>query len=131
MLDQIREVHQNSRGTYGSPRITKALNKKGFICGKNRVARLMQENGIAAKTKRKYKATTNSKHNYPIAARGLDIEGVTHIFNLDLPEDVKEYLHRVGRAARGGEPGTAVSIVTKRETIVIKKLEKILNQVVK
>ena len=65
-----------------------------------------------------------------IAARGLDIEGVTHIFNLDLPEDVKEYLHRVGRAARSGEPGTAVSIVTEREKIVIKKLEKKFNIVI-
>lgn len=67
LLKKIRKVHKVSRGTYGSPRITKALKKEGIACGRNRVARLMRENGIAAKTKRKYKATTNSKHNYPVA----------------------------------------------------------------
>lgn len=67
LLKEIRKVYKASRGTYGSPRITKALEKKSITCGRNRVARLMRENGIAAKTKKKYKATTNSKHNYPVA----------------------------------------------------------------
>ena len=53
-----------------------------------------------------------------VAARGLDVKGVTHIFNLDLPEDSKEYLHRVGRTGRAGESGTAISIVTDKETIL-------------
>jgi len=59
-----------------------------------------------------------------LAARGLDIEGVTHIFNLDIPEDAKGYLHRVGRAGRMGRVGTAVSIVTERELQFVKLYEK-------
>jgi len=59
-----------------------------------------------------------------LAARGLDIEGLTHIFNLDLPEDPKEYLHRVGRTGRMDKAGTAISIVTKNELKLVSKYER-------
>lgn len=58
-----------------------------------------------------------------IAARGLDIEGVTHIFNLNLPEQPDEYLHRVGRTGRNGKKGVAVSIVSEKELQFLKKFE--------
>jgi superfamily II DNA/RNA helicase len=59
-----------------------------------------------------------------IAARGLDIKGVTHIINLDLPIDSKGYLHRAGRTGRMGEPGMTISIVTEREVPFIKRCER-------
>jgi superfamily II DNA/RNA helicase len=59
-----------------------------------------------------------------IAARGLQIEGITHIFNLDIPEDPKDYLHRVGRTGRNGNKGVAVSIITSRELPLIRLYEK-------
>lgn len=83
LVKEIRKVHKISRGTYGSPRITRALKKKGIVCGKNRTARLMHDNGITGKTKRKYKATTNSKHNYPVAENLINQN-----FNIDRPNQI-------------------------------------------
>jgi len=53
--------------TYGSPRITEDLKSQGIPCGKNRIAKLMRKNGIMAKTKKKYKITTFSRHTRPVA----------------------------------------------------------------
>jgi ATP-dependent RNA helicase DeaD len=62
-----------------------------------------------------------------IAARGLDIPAVTHIFNLDVPTMSKAYLHRVGRTARAGAKGTAVSLVTETEARLIRRYEQDLS----
>jgi len=58
-----------------------------------------------------------------VAARGLDIKGVTHVFNLDVPTLSKAYLHRVGRTGRAGEKGIAVSLVTEIEARLIHRYE--------
>ena len=60
LVSHIRKVHHESRLTYGSPRITAELKVNGISCSHNRVERLMHLNGIAAKSKRKYKRTTRS-----------------------------------------------------------------------
>ncbi len=67
LVTKIREIWKWSRGTYGSPRITAELQAQGFGCGENRIARLMRENGIKARTRKKFKITTKSDHSLPIA----------------------------------------------------------------
>ena len=68
----IEAIHQESRKTYGSPRVHAELKSRGETCCLNTVARYMRENDIAAKTKRKFKQTTDSKHKLPIAENLLN-----------------------------------------------------------
>ena len=68
LVGQIRQVHRESNGTYGSPRITDALRNSGLSYNHKRVERLMRINGIRSKRKRKFKVTTHSKHTRPVAS---------------------------------------------------------------
>ena len=56
-----------------------------------------------------------------VGARGLDIKGVSHVFNLDVPAQSKSYLHRVGRTARAGASGQAITLVTPGEQRLIRR----------
>jgi transposase InsO family protein len=71
LLATIRVLHQDSRQTYGSPRIWWALVRQGQRVGEHRVARLMRQDGIRAKTVKKWRATTYSSHGLPVAANTL------------------------------------------------------------
>jgi len=63
-----------------------------------------------------------------VAARGLDVNDLTHIINYDLPDDNEVYIHRTGRTARAGKSGVAISIIHSRETRKMKDIEKLLNK---
>jgi putative transposase len=67
MLALIRAIHAELKGAYGSPRMVRELRSRGIPAGKERVERLMRENGIHARHKRRYKVTTDSKHSLPVA----------------------------------------------------------------
>jgi transposase InsO family protein len=71
MLALIQAIHQELKGAYGSPRMVIELRDRGFPASKERVERLMRENGIRARHKRRFKATTDSKHSLPIAPNVL------------------------------------------------------------
>jgi Superfamily II DNA and RNA helicases len=59
-----------------------------------------------------------------VAARGLDIRGVTHIYNFDIPQDPESYVHRIGRTGRAGNAGVATTFVTPRELKLLRMIEK-------
>jgi putative transposase len=67
LLTVIREIFAEYHGTYGYPRIYLELHKRGITCSRNKVARLMRKDGLRAKVRRRFKATTDSKHNLPVA----------------------------------------------------------------
>jgi putative transposase len=67
LTELIRQEHERSRCTYGSPRIHAALKTQGETCSLNRVARLMRAAGIRSKVKRKFRKTTDSKHEHAVA----------------------------------------------------------------
>jgi putative transposase len=72
LLALIRTVHKETKGAYGAPRVWRELRDRGYPAGKERIRRLMQEHGIRARHKRRYKATTDSKHSFPVAPNLLD-----------------------------------------------------------
>jgi ATP-dependent RNA helicase DeaD len=59
-----------------------------------------------------------------VAARGLDVEGITHVFNYDIPQDVESYIHRIGRTGRAGEKGLAITLATPRDSFLLQVIEK-------
>jgi len=78
LLIEIRRVFVDNKEDYGSPRIYKALREKNVACSENRIARLMRLNGIVAVQRRKFKATTDSKHNWPVAPNILERNFTVH-----------------------------------------------------
>lgn len=81
LKEKIAEVHKDSRGTYGSPRIHAELVEQGFEVGRNRIARLMREEGILGRRKPRFRKTTDSNHKLPVADNVLARE-----FSTDAPD---------------------------------------------
>jgi superfamily II DNA/RNA helicase len=65
-----------------------------------------------------------------VAARGLDIPAVTHVFNFDVPHHADDYVHRIGRTGRAGRAGTAISIVTSLDNKSIAAIERLIGQTI-
>ena len=66
-----------------------------------------------------------------VAARGLDIDQVTHVINYDIPWDVESYIHRIGRTGRAGRSGAAITFVSPRERYQLRLIEKAINAPIK
>lgn len=94
-------------------------NKNAFAMH-NKLTKEQRQNAMEKFRKGQIKILVSSD----ISARGLDIENVTHIINLDFPSNPLEYLHRAGRTARGKNSGCTISLVTAKEMHLIKKYEK-------
>src|SRR5690606_21145164 len=63
-----------------------------------------------------------------VAARGLDVEGVTHVYNYDIPLDAASYVHRIGRTGRAGGEGVAITLVAPKDMEYLRMIEKGIQQ---
>jgi len=67
------------------------------------------------------------EYSIDLVARGLDIVGITHVVNFDVPDDPKDYVHRVGRTARGDQTGDAVTLMSPHEVMMVREIEKLMD----
>ncbi|MDA8383999.1 MAG: DEAD/DEAH box helicase [Betaproteobacteria bacterium] len=66
-----------------------------------------------------------------VAARGIDVAGITHVFNFDLPRFAEDYVHRIGRTGRAGASGMAISFVGRQDVPALKRIERFIGRKVK
>ncbi|MFD2671887.1 DEAD/DEAH box helicase [Marinicrinis sediminis] len=66
-----------------------------------------------------------------VAARGLDVEGITHVYNYDIPQDAESYIHRIGRTGRAGDKGMAITLVAKKDHPSLQVIEQGIQQKIK
>jgi len=63
-----------------------------------------------------------------VVARGIDVDGITHVINLELPQEAENYIHRIGRTARAGADGIAITLCDPKHQAKIKQIEKLIDQ---
>ena len=124
--DTIKRALVFSRTKHGANRIVEQLGKDGFAAeaihgNKSQTARQRALENFRAGKVRVLVATD-------IAARGIDIDGITHVVNYDLPMAPESYVHRIGRTARAGAEGAAISFCASDERRDLRDIEKLIRQ---
>ena len=124
--DEITSALVFSRTKYGADKISKALNKAGIASGaihgdKSQGARQRALADFTAGRTRVLVATD-------IAARGIDIEQLSHVINYDLPNESETYVHRIGRTGRAGLGGIAISFCDFDEKAYLKDIQKLIGK---
>ncbi|MBC8206763.1 MAG: DEAD/DEAH box helicase [Kiritimatiellales bacterium] len=115
-----------SRTKHGANKVVVKLEAAGISASaihgnKSQTARTKALAGFKAGNVRALVATD-------IAARGIDVDGITHVVNYDLPEEPETYVHRIGRTARAGLDGDAVSFCSARERDFLRDIEKLIRK---
>ena len=133
LLESILEKDKNfqrvlvfTRTKYGASRIAKKLSKlkistEAIHGNKSQPARLDALEKFRSGKARVLVATD-------IASRGLDVEGITHVINYELPKEAESYVHRIGRTARAGTEGIAISLCDDGEKPYLKRIEREIDQ---
>ncbi|WP_370457524.1 DEAD/DEAH box helicase [Rufibacter sp. XAAS-G3-1] len=126
--DEIQRALVFSRTKHGADRIAKELSKAGISA--------QSIHGDKAQSTR-VKALTQFKNNElkalvatDIAARGIDVDDLTHVINIDLPNEPETYVHRIGRTGRAGAEGMALSFCDDTELAYLRDIERLTKQTI-
>ncbi len=126
--DAITKVLVFTRTKHSADRVARHLDKSGVR------ADAIHGNKTQSARQRALKAFSSGKLRAlvatDIAARGIDVDGVSHVINFDLPNEPESYVHRIGRTARGGEDGQAISFCDAEERGYLRAIEKAIQQAV-
>lgn len=102
------------------------LNDKGFFAGAMHGD--MNQRQRNQRIRQMTKGTMRILVATDVAARGIDISSITHVINYDLPMSPEDYVHRIGRTGRAGRKGTAWTLVSKRDSNLLKRIEQFTGQ---
>jgi ATP-dependent RNA helicase RhlE len=127
--DDVERALVFTRTKRGANRVAEKLNKSGIAAeaihgNKSQNARTRALDGFKRGKTRVLVATD-------LAARGIDVDGISHVFNFDLPEVPETYVHRIGRTARAGATGIAISLCGAAERDMLKGIEKLMKKSVR
>jgi ATP-dependent RNA helicase RhlE len=115
-----------SRTKHGADRIAKSLHLAGIQTG---VIHANKGQGNRTRTMETFRSgETPVLVATDLAARGIDVDDISHVFNFDLPTEPETYVHRIGRTARAGASGTAVSFCDTEEKRLLRQIEQLLGK---
>ncbi len=117
-----------TRTKHGADKVVRALSAAGIVSSaihgnKSQSQRVSTMNAFKAGRARVLIATD-------IAARGIDVDGITHVINYDLPHVAESYVHRIGRTARAGADGVAIAFCDREERSLLRDIEKLTRQAI-
>ncbi|PIK13660.1 DEAD/DEAH box helicase [Halobacteriovorax sp. JY17] len=130
LLIDILKSHESesvlvfTKTKYGADRVAKHLDRAGFACASIHSNRSQgaREKALKAFREREIKVLVATD----IAARGIDVDSVSHVINYDVPLDAESYVHRIGRTARAGREGSAMLFCDPSESKYLKAVEKLV-----
>jgi ATP-dependent RNA helicase RhlE len=113
-----------TRTKHGADKVVRGLNKAGIAADAihGNKSQNQRERVLAAFRK----GTTRILVATDIAARGIDVDGISHVINFDLPNVPETYVHRIGRTARAGAAGVAISLCDREEAALVRDIEKLI-----
>jgi len=134
LLTKILDEHEVGptlifmRTKHRTDRVAKALNKQGIK------AQAIHGGRSQAQRQRALDGFRSGRHSVlvatDVAARGIDVEGITHVVNFDIPNSPEDYIHRIGRTARANADGDAITFVSPNEFMELGSIEKILGKAI-